>query len=179
MIKKKWHARGERCGSCAVCGKRFIRTGSDHRYCKVCSYEKRLMAVRDCAKWRREHNHDEVLKKQREYQRKRRKNNPIFYEKQRISANSSNLRLKIRVLTHYGKRGTLMCCWRSCGISDVDCLSLDHVANDGAPHRKTTGGGGVAAFRWAERAGFPSGFQTLCFNHQMKKELSRRRKCLL
>jgi len=56
-------------------------------------------------------------------------------------------------------------------------LSLDHVNNNGAEHRKELGinNSGVQIYGVVKRAGFPEGFQTLCCNHQMKKELLRRR----
>jgi hypothetical protein len=91
---------------------------------------------------------------------------------------------KIRVLTHYGPRHRLRCCWKGCLVKDIDMLSLDHINNDGAKHReeltngqnKRHGGGGRSAYRDVEKRGFPLGFQTLCFNHQMKKQLMLLRK---
>jgi hypothetical protein len=91
---------------------------------------------------------------------------------------------KLRVLTHYGPRHHLKCCWKGCPIADIDMLSLDHINNDGAKHRekltngknKRHGGGGRSAYRDVEKRGFPPGFQTLCFNHQMKKQFMLRKK---
>jgi hypothetical protein len=56
-------------------------------------------------------------------------------------------------------------------------LSLDHINNDGALDRKngSRGGGGIATYQRVRKQGFPDGFQTLCHNHQWKKELMRRR----
>ena len=104
------------------------------------------------------------------------KKNPINRSKQRFSANSSNLRLKIRVLTYYGKRKTLMCSWPGCGVIDVDCLTLDHVHDDGKQHRESGYKSGIGGYRQLERSGHPEGFQTLCGNHQLKKENTRRRR---
>ena len=89
---------------------------------------------------------------------------------------TQNQRLKQEVLTHYGKDGNLQCCWPECTIKDLDMLSLDHVNDDGAEHRKHIGKG-TRMYLWAKRCGFPVGIlQTLCHNHQWKKELTRRRK---
>jgi hypothetical protein len=85
--------------------------------------------------------------------------------------------LKIEVLSHYGPQGKLQCAWPDCSVTDVDMLSLDHVNNDGASDRKnkSRGGGGNTTYRRVRAAGYPEGFQTLCHNHQWKKELMRRR----
>ena len=87
------------------------------------------------------------------------------------------VRVKIEVLSHYGPEGKLQCAWPECSVNDIDMLSLDHVQNDGAADRKSEdrGGGGNTTYRRVRKAGFPGGFQTLCHNHQWKKELIRRR----
>jgi len=86
----------------------------------------------------------------------------------------SHLRLKTEVLTHYGPNGVLQCCWEGCNVSDVDVLSLDHVNNNGAEERKTTGNG-VGVYRKVKKNKFPVEYQTLCMNHQWKKEITRLR----
>jgi hypothetical protein len=84
---------------------------------------------------------------------------------------------KVKVLTHYGPGHTLKCCWDGCNVSDIDMLSLDHIYNDGAEDRReSAGGSGDALYRKVEREGFPERFQTLCFNHQMKKERNLQRR---
>ena len=45
--------------------------------------------------------------------------------------------IKTVVLAHYGFRKTLRCRWRGCTIKDIDMLSLDHVENNGAAHRRS------------------------------------------
>ena len=89
------------------------------------------------------------------------------------SVQVQNQELKNEVLTHYGKNGRLQCCWDGCDVSDVDVLSLDHINDDGAEHHKHIG---TRIYRWAKKSGFPPILQTLCMNHQWKKELTRRRK---
>jgi hypothetical protein len=94
------------------------------------------------------------------------------------SVQARNQALKVEVLTHYGHEGKLQCCWAGCDVTDVDMLSLDHVKDDGAQHRKHIGA--TRAYQWAKSHGFPLGvFQTLCQNHQWKKELTRRRQCAI
>ena len=50
-----------------------------------------------------------------------------------------------------------------CGEKIKEFLTIDHVNNDGAEHRRITGGGS-AWLREIRKLGFPPGFQTLCFN---------------
>jgi hypothetical protein len=48
-----------------------------------------------------------------------------------------------------------------CGESTVEFLSIDHISNDGAAHRKS---GGKHIYAWLRRYKYPEGFQVLCFN---------------
>ena len=95
-------------------------------------------------------------------------------DKKRKKWMNRNAYLKEDVLTHYSPNETLKCSWAGCEVSDVDMLSLDHVDNDGAEHRKTCMSG-LATYKWIRRNSYPSGFQTLCFNHQWKKQLTHLR----
>lgn len=122
------------------------------------------------------------------YMRRRRANNPEIREKERLKcrewakANPEKAKrsyisyreeLKFEVLTHYGKDGKLQCCWEHCEVCDVDMLTLDHLKDNGAEHRRIIGKGSSPTYLWAKREGFPEGFQTLCWNHQWKKQLNR------
>ena len=66
------------------------------------------------------------------------------------------------VLDHYGRRCAC------CGEAQVVFLTVDHVNNDGAEHRKTVHASGI--YRWLLRRGFPPGFQILCFNCNCGKQ---------
>jgi hypothetical protein len=110
---------------------------------------------------------EEQLKKRAEYCSLWRKEN---YEKVR----TFNEKRKIRVLTFYGNNGKLQCCWRSCTVCDPDMLSIDHLQNDGAKDRDKRGTGNNI-YLALEKERYPDGFQTLCHNHQWKKEILRRR----
>jgi len=70
----------------------------------------------------------------------------------------------------------------SCGCSDVDCLVLDHVNDDGSTHRKEAkiagrGSSGGRSYEALYAAGFPLSpqLQVLCANCNMKKEIIRKR----
>jgi hypothetical protein len=82
------------------------------------------------------------------------------------------LEIKKVVLAHYGPDGRLQCSWDGCQVVDLDMLTLDHVDDNGALDLRGTGN---KLYQRLKRENFPAGFQTLCCNHQNKKELVRRR----
>lgn len=69
-----------------------------------------------------------------------------------------------KVIEHYG--GACACC----GEADAHFLSLDHINNDGAKHRKSLGNSagrgyqGTAFYHWVVKVGFPTDLQLLCHN---------------
>ena len=95
-------------------------------------------------------------------------NHPSYSDHQKEIARN----LKLKVLTYYGPAGLLGCCWIGCTVVDLDMLSLDHIDDDGAKHRKELAGSSV--YRDVLKRNFPSGFQTLCHNHQWKKRITGR-----
>jgi hypothetical protein len=53
----------------------------------------------------------------------------------------------------------------------VECLSIDHIDNNGHSHRQELGGGGGSLFyQWLINNDFPTGFQVLCMNCQFGKK---------
>src|SRR5580698_5186744 len=84
---------------------------------------------------------------------------------------------KVIVLAHYSKGPLPACCWHGCKERDLDCLTLDHMRNDGSKNRLPCGRrrGGAGLYRWIIKQDFPRGYQTLCGSHQTKKENERRR----
>lgn len=65
--------------------------------------------------------------------------------------------LKVAAYAAYG--GFQCAC---CGEETEAFLSLDHVNNDGAEHRRTTDRRNL--YRWLRDNGYPDGFQVLCMN---------------
>jgi hypothetical protein len=101
-----------------------------------------------------------------------------YWEKDKAAHRERNLQSRIKnktqVLSHYGPNQEARCAVIGCNVDDLDMLTLDHLENDGATHRRAIGStGGQTTYRWIIRNGFPEGFQTLCWNHQFKKELAR------
>ena len=77
------------------------------------------------------------------------------YEKER------QRRLRLEALIAYG--GRCVCC----GELRMEFLSLDHVNNDGAKHRKEVKCKSIG--HWAKKHGYPNTLQILCHNCNMAK----------
>jgi hypothetical protein len=87
----------------------------------------------------------------------------------------SHLKLKREVLAHYNPDSIVRC--SKCNFSDIRALCLDHVDNDGKWHRRENNiakKGGTLFYRQLKMAGYPEGYQTLCFNCNQIKENNRR-----
>lgn len=68
---------------------------------------------------------------------------------------------KIAAFTHYGQK----CAY--CADSRQLFLTIDHINNDGAVHRRnlrTGKQGGHDIYAWLRKNNYPVGFQTLCYN---------------
>jgi hypothetical protein len=63
--------------------------------------------------------------------------------------------LKIEVFEHYGSK--CACCEED----TLEYLTIDHINNDGATHRKEIG---TQIFPWLKSNNYPNNFQILCFN---------------
>lgn len=93
--------------------------------------------------------------------------NKMYYEGHKDQWLATARKLRERVLDEYGR----MCA--CCGETTPQFLTVDHVNDDGAEHRKTLGGYGRAIYRWLEKEGFPKDgrFQLLCHNCNQAKGL--------
>jgi hypothetical protein len=69
---------------------------------------------------------------------------------------------KDKVFAHYGEECAC------CGEKGRAFLTLDHIDNNGAEHRRELGGGRSTStdktWRWLVTNNFPEGFQILCYN---------------
>ena len=68
-----------------------------------------------------------------------------------------HLSMKEKVFNHYGK---FCAC---CGESEVEFLTIDHIAGGGTQQRLKIGSSS-GFYKWLVKSNFPEGFQTLCFN---------------
>ncbi len=86
------------------------------------------------------------------------------------SGNAKRHRQKLwkLVFCHYGEKCTC------CGETEPLFLTIDHVNNDGAAHRRSMPDGryatGERMYRWLRDNDFPAGFQVLCMNCNLGKQ---------
>jgi hypothetical protein len=104
--------------------------------------------------------------------RAKRMADPVKAAKERKRGVEYWRKLRVEVMAAYG--GPRCAC---CGESEEKFLSIDHVNNDGAEHRRNIGygeGNGKGAsgrtLVWLKRNGFPEGFQVLCMNCNFGKQ---------
>ncbi len=79
-----------------------------------------------------------------------------------------NRKLKMNAFNQYG--GSVCV---GCGITDPDLLTVDHIENDGASHRKMDKLAKNNMYRWLVKNNYPEGFQILCWNCNMGKQIKR------
>lgn len=91
-----------------------------------------------------------------------------------ISYKPRNLKLRIQrkrnAINQYG--GKCFCC----GESDIRFLTIDHIKENGAEHRREIAPdfsgkvpGGEHFYRWLAKNDWPSGLQTACYNCNIAK----------
>lgn len=81
-----------------------------------------------------------------------------------IAKRNSYIRLKINVFDYYWSKCA------NCGIDKIEFLTIDHINNDGAQHRKEVG---TQIFPWLKMNNYPTEFQILCFNcNYLKRNLN-------
>lgn len=89
-----------------------------------------------------------------------------------ITQKECRRKYRLEVIEAYG--GKCVCC----GTDELAWLSLDHIYNDGAEHRKelSTGVARIGAsefYRLIRKQGFPKGrLQVLCYNCNLSKQFA-------
>jgi hypothetical protein len=144
-----YHRRLER-GMCGGCGYR-PRIGNLTR-CYTCDERRK--------KWWREHHPVPRSRDPQAHIRASRKYRLANLMKTGEARKVSIKKARQEVLAHYGNT------CRCCGESRYEFLSLDHINNDGAAHRKKFTG---RIERWIRANGFPDTFQVLCMNCNFAK----------
>ena len=94
----------------------------------------------------------------------RNKNRQLLRDKQRLYRRN----LKQQVLNRYGNACVV------CKFDDIRALQIDHINNNGAEERKALGGQNVSGWRFYQylvKNNLPDGYQTLCANCNMIKQL--------
>ena len=110
-----------------------------HCYCKEC-YTK---------------YYDSTMSKRKIYKEYRLKNK----EKIKLRNQKRHSDRRLKCLNEYSK-GTLKCA--CCSESNIEFLTIDHINNDGAKHKKEIGSG--LLYHWLIKNNFPNNFQVLCYN---------------
>jgi hypothetical protein len=85
-----------------------------------------------------------------------------------VSSNNHKLQLKISALAAYGE--VCQCCGEAWPIF----LTIDHMTESGAKHRRDTNTrGGHNFYLWLKQHAYPTGFQVLCFNCNFAKHVKK------
>jgi len=84
------------------------------------------------------------------------------------------LNQKMEVYNHYCN-GDIKC--KKCGMTDIRCLSIDHIDGGGRKHRKELKNNFLP--KWIIDNNFPEGFQVLCMNCQFKKRVENNECCAI
>jgi hypothetical protein len=187
---KRYQERSDS-GLCVYCGKNKARIGTrgqQTRSCEACFQKYKRDTGRLSKTWRdakaaaglcthcghRPHAEDRKLcsvclaemgaRAARSY----RKNPDRWNESSAVSYQ----KLKLEVFNAYG--GPICFC---CGETIVLLLSVDHINNDGAAHRRELysrngRSGGKKLYRWLKQNHFPPGFQVACFSCNMGRHLN-------
>lgn len=80
--------------------------------------------------------------------------------KERLKEERENL--KFSVMAIYSDGQPICVC---CGETEIRFLTIDHINNNGANHRKERANRlGHRFYRWLKDNGFPDGYQVMCFN---------------
>lgn len=121
----------------------------------------------ECKQCLRARASDRVSRMDIDRRRKYLESTRVYYrsrrEEFRIKTKARNAAIRLRVLQAYGGMSPSCAC---CSESIVEFLSVDHINNDGAAHRKSIFNepGARSFYRWLIKHDFPSGFQLLCHN---------------
>lgn len=125
------------------------------RECKVCHRNK-------MAEWRR-NNREKYLEARHRWYAKDAGRKRMCAER-RKSDHRSRQKTKYIVLEHYGAK------CNCCGEAEIHFLTVDHINNDGAAHRRTMNH--ANQWLWLVRNNFPPGFQILCMNCNFGKRMA-------
>ena len=140
---------------CRVCNQKAERAKRQGNICKPC-WNKKQKEYRDSNKGKIRVIRDRAYRKHRD--------SPEWVENEKERGRDYWASLRHDAIMAYG--GYRCEC---CGETEPLFLSIDHINNDGAEHRRSLGykegnGKGAAIYSWLKRNKYPEGFQILCMN---------------
>lgn len=89
---------------------------------------------------------------------------PVLERTQQLRSYQKGLNLKSK-LAAFNAYGGVSC--RCCQETHHECLTIDHLDNNGGDHRKVLAGKPI--YRWLAQEGYPESFQVLCLNCNFAK----------
>lgn len=148
------------------------------RICRVCNIEffekARSNICKPCAaEYAREYRKKniEMLKEKEKQRNVKRRQDASYVERKRARGRAYWAEIKHEVFMAYG--GYRCNC---CGEAEPLFLTLDHIHENGAEHRRSLGasigngrGGWGRTLKWIRDNGFPDGYQVLCMNCNLGK----------
>lgn len=139
-----------------------MRTAEEMKIYKKEYNKKNREQIREATRQYRDNNREKF----KEWQRAYKKRHPDRIKKvtrlQAIRRGIKDFEIKKTIVSQYG--GKCNCC----GEQEIKFLSIDHINNDGAEHRKVIGRGKL--YSWLIKNNFPKdNFQLLCFNCNVTK----------
>ncbi len=130
---------------CEICGNLFNTNRPTKRTCSEECHKKRIAN----------------LKKEEYY-----KNIEDSRAKSKQNVHKYTMLMKEKFFEHYGAECAI------CHEKNKDLLTIDHINNDGAEHRKKVGDNTYCVIKDLERRNWPVGeVQTLCYNCNNKKKM--------
>ena len=123
-------------------------------------YKKNEEHIKEYGKQYGKQYHKKNEERIKEYGKQYREKNKEAVNK---AVSKSYYKLVKEVFDHYGNECT--CCGETIRL----LLTIDHINNDGAMHRKILGKSNIQLYHWLKKNNFPSNFQTLCYNCNIGK----------
>lgn len=111
----------------------------------------------------REAHREELAAKQRDYLERNRERVKAYKSSPRALALKRLRRQKVK-MEAFDAYGGPIC--SHCGEDRIQCLTLDHIAQDGTKHRQNGEATGAEFYANLKRNGYPPGYRVLCQNCQ-------------
>jgi len=118
--------------------------------------EVKKIKIQRAIEWNKNHLERKRENARLSAQRKRDSDREGYNQKMRELTRIKTRDRKILLLEHYGK--SCACC----GETIFEFLTIDHINNNGAEHRRKIGRS--ETYKWLIENNFPEGFQILCMN---------------